>query len=50
MRPISMPLSARKHPAPQPPQSRRPGEEKAGAAPKPAPKRCLNEAAHKLDR
>jgi hypothetical protein len=48
MRPTPSPLSTRIPPVDRPPADRRPGDEKSQTEPKPRPKRCLNEAAHKL--
>ena len=51
MRPTLSSLSARIPSVSRPaPEQRRPAEEKASTPPRPQPKRCLNEAAHKLDR
>ena len=50
MRPTLSSLSARIPSVNRPTSERRPAEEKASTPPRPAPKRCLNEAAHKLDR
>jgi hypothetical protein len=50
MRPLSSLISPRKPPAGRLPEAPRHGTEKGSPQPKPARKRCLNEAAHKLDR
>ncbi|HET8977355.1 MAG TPA: hypothetical protein VFN87_04305 [Solirubrobacteraceae bacterium] len=51
MRNLSSLLAHRKPTDQRPVESPRRGTEKGSAEPKPAPrKRCLNEAAHKLDR
>jgi hypothetical protein len=47
--PLSLP-SLRIPPVGRPQTDRRPADEKASATPRPAPKRSLNEAAHKLGR
>ena len=50
MRPTLSSLSVRLPSVSRPSTERRVTEEKASTTPRPAPKRCLNEAAHKLDR
>jgi hypothetical protein len=50
MRNLSSLIARRKSPAKQPTESTRRGTDKDSSESKPAPKRCLNEAAHKLGR
>jgi hypothetical protein len=50
MRPLRSPLSIRIPPVGRPSGERRSGTDKRAGEPKPARKRSLNEAAHKLGR
>ena len=50
MRNLSSLLSSRPSSNTRPQPDRRPEPEKSASESKPKPKRCLNEAAHKLDR
>jgi hypothetical protein len=50
MRPLSPPPTPRQQPPARPPESRSKRDEKSASESKPARKRSLNEAAHKLQR
>lgn len=50
MRNLPTLIAPRKSSDKQPPESTRRGTDKGSSESKPAPKRCLNEAAHKLGR